>query len=186
MDLPESALVEGCIRGIREAWACLIERYQVELETYLRRLLRRRGIKDENMPSIIISNLWSEQLNRKRLVTFETERGTLRTYLRGLARIHVLRWLRERASIRDREKEAMRRSPEVIADGEAWQALMLADFFDQVSRAEREYLRAELFEEGLARDLQPPLAANTRQRRHRALQKLSRVLGLAEGSRTGR
>jgi hypothetical protein len=65
-ELPESWLIEACAGGNWDAWTCLINRYQPGLEAFLRSLLRRQGIKDENVAFALASNVWAEQLEGKR------------------------------------------------------------------------------------------------------------------------
>jgi hypothetical protein len=184
-ELPESQLIEACAAGNREAWTCMIKRYQPGLEGFLRKFLFRVGIKDVNVVFAMVSNVWSEQLENKRFATYDPRRGTLRMYLRGLARKHVLRWLHSRASITRCEREAMRRKPEMLADTDASLAIMLTDLLDQASPGERDYMHQELLKDCTRNDTKPLSDANKRQLRHRAERRLCYLLGVCDRSAGG-
>jgi hypothetical protein len=178
-ELPESQLIQACAGGNRDAWTCMIERYQPGLEAFLHWLLHRLEIEDDNVVAAIISNVWSEQLENKRFATYDAGRGTLRKYLCGLAHKHVLRWRRRRASITRREHEAMRRKPEMLADREGFLSIMLTDFLAQVSPGESLYIRQELLKDWPADSTRLLSEANKRQLHHRAVRRLCRFLGVS-------
>jgi hypothetical protein len=184
--MPESRLIEACATGDREAWTCVITRYQPGVEAFVWSLLLRRGIKDQNIVSELLSNLWSEQMGGKRFATYDAKRGTLRKYLCGLARKHVLRWLHNRAWATRHERQAMRQKPEGVTDGDGSLAVLLADFLDQASPRELAYIRQELLRDWPARQVKPFSDANKRQLHHRAERRLRRLLGIHANRATGR
>jgi hypothetical protein len=179
-ELPECQLIEACAAGNREAWTCMIKRYQPGMEGFLRKFLFRLGIKDVNVVFAMVSNVWSEQLESKRFATYDPRRGTLRKYLRGLARKHVLRWLHSRASITRCEREAMRRKPEMLADTDASLAIMLTDLLDQASPGERDYMHQELLKDRPGSQATPLSDVNKRQLHHRAVRRLCKFLGIRD------
>jgi hypothetical protein len=179
-ELPESLLIEACAGGNRDAWTCLISRYQPGLEAFLRSLLRRQGIKDENVLSALVSNVWAEQLEGKRFATYDSRRGTLHNYLYGLARNHVRRWLHSRASRTRCEREAMSRKSEKRADSDGALTLILADFLDQASPGERAYIHQELLKDWPPSESNPLSHVNKRQLHHRAARRLCELLGVRD------
>jgi hypothetical protein len=183
---PESQLITACAAGNREAWTCLITRYESGLEEFLRLLVFRHGIKDENVVSALVSNVWSEQLEGKRFATYDPKRGTLRKFLHGLARKHVQRWVHSRASEERHNREAMRRKPKKMADGDGSLVIMLADFIGQASPGERAYIHQELIGDWPASEAKALSNANKRQLHHRAVRRLCQLLGIRDKSSVGR
>jgi hypothetical protein len=116
--------------------------------------------------------VWTEQLEGKRFATYDARRGTIRKYLYGLARNHVLRWLQSRALRTSCEREAMRRKSEKWSDSDGALALMLADFLEQASPGESAYIHQELLRDWPPSEANPLSDVNKRQLHHRAARRL--------------
>ena len=128
----------------------------------------------------MVSNVWAEQLEGKWFATYHPRRGTIRKYLCGLARNHVLRWLHSRASRTRCEREAMRRKSEKRADSDGALTLMIADYLDQASPGERAYFHQELLKDLPPSETNPLSHVNKRQLRHRAARRLCELLGIRD------
>lgn len=177
----EQKLVDSCVAGEEEAWQELLVRYSDSLHLRIRAILGTRS-RDANLVDEIAAEVWSTlyQKNGTLLGRFQADNGQpLNTFLGGIARIEVLRFLRS-----DHRRRCHEMSPEIIqltpksTDDEGYRSIIveLDEFAESLTPGQRQYLNEHLLN-GIKHV--PPYrvtAAGRWQLRHRIRRKLLEFL----------
>jgi DNA-directed RNA polymerase specialized sigma24 family protein len=165
-------LLERCRRNDPRAWKVLVATYQRGLFARLRWRLRtwpsHAEVAEEAAHRVWVA-LWSE--GGRRLLAFDPQRGSFRTYLLALAADEIRRLCRERARLQAREVGFTRARQVGFTDGLSLE-MELEEFQDRLSPRERSFLQ-ELVQsvptKGPGQSLSP---SNRRKVKQRILKKL--------------
>jgi DNA-directed RNA polymerase specialized sigma24 family protein len=145
----EQKLVDGCVAGEERAWQELLVRYSDSLHLRIRAILGPRS-RDANLVDEIAAEVWCTlfRKNGSLLGRFQANNGQpLNTFLGGVARIEVLRFLRS-----DHQRRCHELSPEIIQlaaestddDGYRLMTIGLGEFADALTPRQRQFLHDEL------------------------------------------
>jgi DNA-directed RNA polymerase specialized sigma24 family protein len=145
----EQKLIDGCVGGNAQAWEELFVRYSDSLQMRIRAILGPRS-RDANLIDEIAAEVWSTlyRKNGSLLGRFHVQNGQpLTTFLGGIARIEVLRFLRA-----DHRRRCHEMSPEMIQrtrdstsdDGHRLTTLGLGEFAEGLTLHQRQFLRDHL------------------------------------------
>jgi DNA-directed RNA polymerase specialized sigma24 family protein len=175
-ELPDAALVVGCLVGDDQAWRLLYERHQPKLlarvATMIGSVATRAGQAEE-----IATDVWYSLFIRDshRLRVFNPERGNFSTFLTALARQQIrLAWRRAGHSPRPSVL------PDDIADGRGELlrigGVLWDEFLDTLSIAERRFLHEQLLGQSSSCVASDTSAGSSRKLKQRVLAKMRAFL----------
>lgn len=177
----EQQLVDNCVAGQEKAWEELFVRYSDLLQVRIRAILGARS-RDANLVEEIAAEVWNTlyRKNESLLGRFQAENGQpLSTFLGGIARIEVLRFLRS-----EHRRRCHEMSPEIIQrtaestddDGHRLIVVGLSEFAEALTPHQRQFLEDHLLNG--VKHVRPSnlTAANRWQLRHRIRRKLLEFL----------
>jgi DNA-directed RNA polymerase specialized sigma24 family protein len=177
----EQKLVNDCVAGNEQAWEELFKRYRDALHLRIRAILRSRS-RDANVVDEIAAEVWSTLFcrNSSLLGRFRADDQPLSTFLGGVARIEVLRFLRSDNRRRSRETSSnvLGWAAEIKAgdDGYRLMSVGLGEFADALTPHQRQFLKENLLNRVKHMGKTKLTATNRWQMRHRIRRKLLQFL----------
>jgi hypothetical protein len=161
-----------------EVWKAVIDRYGGRVGAYLRRQLRRQGIKDGNVIEAVLADVWGSLHQAMCEGAYDPEHGPVLNYLLSIARKLVGRMVRKREA--DQRHERMVSRPEAYdgAGDEGPQMARLGEFLTELPPDLREHCQRHLLHALPPADSDQPSDAAIWQRNHRVLLRLQRFLGI--------